>query len=328
MNFQGGLPVLPRHPIVIALVLVLCIGLCLPTAAQLPPDELILVPDFGTLNIMAFDAFNGDVYDLAFLSGSSHFFVPFDVAAGPVGTVLVSGGATNAVHWFDVLTGDYLGIAAPFGGVDTDLLQSPNGMYRSAVPDTITLLVTASSGANANSVVEFDGGGTYIGTRVAPGAGWLDKPTDVVKRGAPYNDLLVTAKDTGIVHRYALDGTPMTDFAVLSPRLDRIHWDEDNDEVLVVAYDGADEGINRFSGAGVFLGRLDPGSLTRYHGVCPLGNGNLLVSTLGGVAEIDLAGNLVEMEAPNLGAAARLIPITIPGLVFRDGFESGATDEW
>lgn len=319
---------LTPRPTAIALVLMLSVALCFPAAAQLPPDELILVPDFGTLNIMAFDAFNGDVYDLAFLSGSGHFFVPFDVAPGPVGTVVVSGGATNAVHWFDVLTGDYLGVAAPFSGVDTDILGSPSGMYRFSVPDTTSLLVTAQSGLNANSVVEFNAGGTYIGTRVAPGAGGLDEPTDVVKRGAPYNDLLVTANDTGIVHRYALDGTPMTDFAALSPHLNRIHWDEVNDEVLVVAYDGADEGINRFSGAGLFLGRLDPGSLTHYHGVCPLGNGNLLVSTLVGVAEIDLAGNLVEMKAPNLGAAARLIPITIPGLIFRDGFESGDTLEW
>jgi len=284
---------------------------------------------------MAFDAFNGDVHDLDFIPYHESLVIPTAVEKGPVGIVLVSELAANAVYQFDYLTGEYLGVFAPWSGIDTDIVHSPFGMFKfkSPDPDSPNLLVVSggSTGTNTFSVVEFNGSGTYVGARVAPGAGGLDKPRGIIKRDDPFNDLLVTSMDTGVVHRFDLAGNPLSDFAVIEGggRLEQIHVVPATGDVLVVVNTSAPKGIHRFTSDGTFVATLAPPGIDKYKGVASLGNGNLLVTTnRDGVFEMDYDGNLIETMTDTHAGYPKLINITTPGEIFRDGFESGTLEEW
>ena len=72
------------------------------------------------------------------------------------------------------------------------------------------LLVAVQSGANGNSVAEFDTSGNYLGNFVAIGSGGLDGPFDVYPRTT---DWLVPSINTDNVLRYDVAGAPLGVFA-------------------------------------------------------------------------------------------------------------------
>lgn len=160
-----------------------------------------------------------------------------------------------------------------------------------------TLVVTVASGVNANSVVELDADGNYLGYFIEPGLDDLNSPWFVAFRD---DDVLVSTSGSEAVHSFSQDGT------TANPRfVNEIRWPEQIEEtpegtVLVANWNTRantpPRGVHEYSATGEHLGHYAVPGANSYAGVHPLGNGNILTTTEDGVFEIDRTGALVEEE--------------------------------
>ena len=264
----------------------------------LPQTGYLLIPESTNDRVMAFDPANGNLVDADFIpSDPAHLNTPIHAVLSADGnSILVSDQLEDVVQQYD-LNGNYVGVFAPAGGVDTSILDNIRGM---ALRPNGNLLVTVGGGANANAVAEFDTSGNYLGNFVANGAGGLDSPFDVLLRSAQ-SDYLVGGITSDKIHRYDLTGASLGDFFSIDTFPEQIAL-ADNGNVLIGNFSGIQEGVVELTTGGALVGVYTAPGLGSYRGVYELPNGNILTTTGSGVFEIDRLGNLVDTKIAGVSA--------------------------
>ena len=273
-------------------------------------DGVLLIPDSTNKRIMAFDPVSGVLMDPVFIQlDDPATGTAIHALLGPNDTILVSDQTRNVVHEYD-LAGTYLGVFAPAGGADTGILQNIRGM---ALRPNGHLLVTVGAGTNANAIAEFDTAGNYLGNFVANNSGGLASPFDVYLRAG--TDWLVSSIDADLILRYHLDtGAPLGNLAAINNVPQQIHQIA-NGNVLVGNFSGTQTGVVELTAAGALVGVHTAPGLGSYRGVYELPGGTLLVSTAGGVFEIDRAGNLLDTK--HTGQSRFIQWVVLPGIELR-----------
>lgn len=260
--------------------------------------SILLIPESTNDRVMAFNPFNGEPIDLDFVpADTTNLATPINAILTPDGTsVLVSDQINDDVLEYD-LNGNFVGI---YAGNNTAVLDNILGMnFRS----NGNLLVSVTSGANQDSIAEFDPAGAYLGNFVAIGAGGLDGPFDIYPREG--TDWLVSSINppTEAVLRYNYTtGAFIANLNTVNNFAEQIST-ASNGDVLVANFGGTQEGIVRFTSGGTLIGVINPAATGGgYRGVYELGNGNLLVTTGTGVHEVTSAGVFVESEIVDVSA--------------------------
>lgn len=272
----------------------------------LPASGLLLIPESTNHRVMAFDPTTGDLVDADFIpSDSTNLSTPINAILGPDGdSFLVSDQLKDVVQEYD-LDGNYVGIFAPAGGPDVSILDNVRGIALRA--SDRHLLVTVGSGANADTVAEFDTDGVHVGNFIAAGAGGLSSPFDVYER---VGDFLVGGINSDAIHRYDASGSPLADLSGLNGFPEQIA-ETASGRVLVGNFSGTQEGVVEFAADGSsIIGVYNPALLGGYRGVYELPNGNILTTNSAGVHEIDRSGTLVETKIS--GVSARFIEYVAP----------------
>ncbi len=286
-----------------------------PALAMLSGPGLLLIPDAANKRVMAFDPANGDVIDPNFVpSDPANLSLPTAaILSADDNLILVSETTDDLVQAYD-LAGDYQGVFAPAGGVDTAIIQNPRGM---TLREDGSLLLAIGFGGNADSIIQLDSAGNFLNQFVAAGAGGLNDPFDVLIRGT---DLFVSGFNSEAIHRYNADtGEFLNDFAQLDGRPEQIS-DSTNGHLLVGVTDGNQRGILEFDADGNLLNHISPSGFGRMRAAFELGNGNILTTPDEGVFEIDREENVIETKIRGLGL--RYIKF-----VLRDADNDGVGDD-
>ena len=276
--------------------LLLLLGLVAPLAcaplAHAQVVSAIYVPDSINDRVLSLDPATGAVVNPALIQDARLGTAVQAIQGFNRDGILVSDQTADVV-WQYTSAGAFVGVFAPAGGPNIAVLDNIRGIALSR--DGERLLVTVSSGPNANAVVAFDRAGAVVATPVAAGAGGLLSPWDVFERAA---DVLVGGSGNGSVLRYGLDGTPLGTFAGGLSFPQQIA-DSRAGGVLVANFSPlAERGIYEYDASGALLGRttiVDP-LLGAPRGVYDLASGNLLVATSAGVYEVTRAGALVSTK--------------------------------
>ncbi|MFS8499202.1 MAG: S8 family serine peptidase [Micromonosporaceae bacterium] len=282
---------------------------------QLLRDGVLLVPNSATANrgVMAFDPHTGDLIDPEFIphfpfDPSTTLYTPKHLLVKPDGSGFLM---TDQVRWviteYD-LEGNFRKVFAPVSGErQPELMGNLRGMAWSPWG---TLLVTVASGDNANSIVELDADGNFLGTFIEPGFGGLNSPWYLLFRE---QDLLVSASGSSGIHRYSHDGTQyLGRFADLNWPAQMVELDNGN--ILTVNWSGTGgAGVREFDADGNLVGSYVAAG-SSYAGVWELGNGNILTTTSTGVYEIDRAGEVMNTKFDG-GRARYVTPVRMPGLL-------------
>ncbi|MEZ4770989.1 MAG: ExeM/NucH family extracellular endonuclease [Caldilineales bacterium] len=265
---------------------------------------LLLIPDSTNDRVMAFDPTTGNLVDADFIPADpDNLSTPKSAIFSAGGdSILVSDQIDDVVQEYD-LSGNYLGVFAPAGGLNTAILDNITGI---ALRPNGNLLVTVNSGANQDSVAEFDTSGNYLGNFVANGSGGLDGPFDVYERTG---DWLVSGINSDNVLRYDLTGAFIAGLAGINNFPQQVAGAE-NSNVLIGNFGGTQEGVVELTAAGALVGVYDPSSLGGYRGAYELPNGNILTTNGSGVHEIDRSGNLVQSKIT--GVSAQYIEYVAP----------------
>jgi hypothetical protein len=280
---------------------------------ELLRDGVLLVPNQTTGAVMTFDQQTGELLDEQFIpwhafdpgSSSASAYSPIHVLPTATGDgFLLSDQLRWAITEYD-LAGNFRRVFAPTTGDRGEIIGNIRGM---AWSPSGTLLVTAASGDNANSVVEFDADGTYLGTFIPPGLDGLNSPWHVLPRDG---DVLVSASGSSAIHSFAPDG------AGANARFAELNWpaqmvELDNGNVLTVNWSGGDgSAVREYDRDGNLVGRY-VASGSSYKGAHELGNGNLLVTTSTGVHEIDRAATVFNTKASGIGTARYITHVRLP----------------
>lgn len=246
--------------------------------------QLLLIPDWTNDNVLSFDPITGDLVNSNYIPPNpGNLASPKHALLNSNGFISVSDQITDLVQKFDT-TGNYLGIFAPEGGVNTAILDNLRGHgYRS----NGNLVVTVGSGGNQNAVPEFDAAGNYLGNFIAIGAGGLNSPFCIIFRNS---DVLVTGSGSDAAHRYDLSGN------YLNNLITGINFPQQIIELsngnLAVAVFSTPSGLGIYDTNGTQLNFFTQVSGLR--GVYQLPSGNYLVTNASGLHEIDGAnGNLI-----------------------------------
>ncbi len=267
--------------------------------------KLLLIPDWTNDNVLAFDPTTGDLVNANYIpSNPGNLASPKHALLNPAGFVSVSDQITDLVQKFDT-AGNYIGIFAPAGGVNNNILDNIRGHgYR---PNG-NLVVTVGSGANANGIPEFDAGGNFLGNFIANGAGGLNSPFDILFRT---NDVLVTASSSDAAHRYDLSGNYMDNL------ISGVNFPQDIVELpngnLALAVFSTPSGLGIYTANGNQLHFFT--AVTGLRSVYLLPGGTYLVTNGAGLHEIDSTnGNLIRTiySASNLQYISLVDYSTIP----------------
>lgn len=263
--------------------------------AALNDGGLLLIPNSTLGQLMAFDPHSGELIDEAFLVlDEEDTGTVIHALMRPNGNILISDQTRNVVHQYN-LDGDYLGVFAPAGGANTNILQNIRGI---ALRENGHVLVTVGGGNNADAVAEFDENGNYLGNFIANGSGGLQSPFDIYQRGN--SEWLVSSINTNQILRYGPTGEPVGVFGSINSFPQQI-FEQSGGEVLVGNFSGTQTGVVEFESNGTLIDVYNPDGVSSYRGVRELGNGNILTATSGGVFEIDHTGQLVETHYVGVG---------------------------
>ncbi|HKQ48463.1 MAG TPA: thrombospondin type 3 repeat-containing protein [Phycisphaerae bacterium] len=272
-------------------------GLADPARALLATRGLLLIPDRTSDRIMAFDPATGNLVDPNFVPADmAHLSTAVSAVLSANGQrILVSDINTDAVHAYD-LNGNYVGIFAPAGGVDTMILDEPAGL---ALRPNGNLLVGVNAGANQSAVAEFDTNGAYVGNFVANGAGGLGLPNQL----RFYTDELLVSDSGGqeILRYDANTGASLGSFALVHQHPRELAT-ASNGRLLAAANSGNQRGIIEYAPNAAVTNHFTPFQLIAANGVHELTTGNLLVTGLFGIFEIDRNTHAVEPKLLNLSA--------------------------
>ncbi len=245
-------------------------------------SKVLLVTDWTADRVYMFNSTNGDLIDTAFIPRSSPLLQSPRHALQHPNTkdILVTDQLSDVVQRFN-RNGTYKGVFAPIGGPITTILDNIRGMSFIAGNN---LLVTVGSGANQNTVQQFDSAGNHLGTFLPTTN--LNSPFFVTLRGS---DMLVSNfSGTNRVSSFDLSGNFISYFYVGSSFAgpQQIH-ELPNGNVLVAAF-SPPSGIAYLTPSGTFV-RLINASITGNRSAYLLGNGNYLTTNGAGVHEIDSA---------------------------------------
>jgi len=246
---------------------------------DIPEGGLLLIPDSGDDRVMAFDPVTGDLIDANFIpSQSDYLSTPIHIIlSGEEDSFLITDQIMDCVQEFS-LEGEYLGIFAPSGGVDTSILDNIRGMF---LRDNGNYLVTVAGGSNTNSIAEFNTDGVYLGNFITAGSGGLNGPWCIIYRDG-FEDYLISANGSNAIHRYNADGTFNEIFASSINFPEQI-VEISNGNILAAAF-SSPSGIYEYDSQGNQIGYYSP--VTGLRGVYELGNGNILTTNGSGVYEM------------------------------------------
>lgn len=249
---------------------------------------ILLVPDSTNKRIMAFDPISGDLVDADFIpADTAHLSTPKHAILSADGqSILVADQLTDGVYEYD-FDGNYVGLFAPAGGVNTAILDNIRGI---ALRPNGNLLVTVGSSGNANAVAEFDTSGNYLGNFVAIGAGGISSPFAILHRTS---DVLVDASTSDNVHRYDTSGTYL-DNLITAIAFAQQMAQAGNGNLLIANFSTPNSGVQEYTAAGAAVATYSV--VTGNRGAYELGNGNILTSNGSGVYEISRANVLVATE--------------------------------
>ena len=282
-------------------------------------DGVLLVPNSAASNrgVMAFDPEDGTLIDTRFIPhhaySESTLYTPNQVLPTLDGTgFLVADQIQSVITEYD-LDGNFRGFFAPGDdGRDFAIMQNIRGMAWSPKG---TLLVTVATGVNADSIIELDRDGAFLGRYVEQGLDGMDGPWFLAFRD---DDLLISANGSRTVHSFSKDGTTAN-----PPFATNLNWPEQiaetaNGNILVANWSGTTStrppGIHEFDAEGNHVGHYQPPG-NSFAGVHPLGNGNMLVTTeqrclrdrphrLGAAAGADGRPRSVHLRDPHARPAA------------------------
>ncbi len=267
---------------------------------------VLLVPESTNDRVMAFDPTTGDLLDADFIAADpTNLSTPIQaILAADFNSILVSDQLEDVVQQY-ALDGTYMGVFAPAGGVDTNILDNVRGI---ALDVDGNLLVTVGGGSNDDAVAQFDQSGNYLGNFVANGDGGLDSPFDVILTSS--GNYLVAGITSDNIMQFDSTGNYIADLTAVDNFPEQL-FETTSGNILVGNFSGADEGVVEYTSAGALVGVYDPVSLGGYRGAYELPNGNILTTNGSGVHEIDRAGNLVETKIA--GVSARFVTFVQPG---------------
>ena len=268
------------------------------TGSLIGTVPVLLIPDNTLQTIAVFDAETGELIDARYIDYSvATTTSAVQALLSPRNTIVVSHQAASAEESFVTefnLDGEYLGIFAPAGGADGDLIQNIRGI---AFAEDGHLLVSSAAGGNANAIARFDHDGQYAGNFIDSGAGGLASPFDVQMR--PGQDWLVSSINSNQILRYSRDGAFLDAFASISSFPQQIHITESNN-VLVANFSGS-QGIYEYQDNATLIGSYHNSNLGSYRGVFELPNGEFLVTNQNGVHRMNRLGqNLATEHAGNM----------------------------
>ncbi len=258
-----------------------------PTGAADSMMNVLFVANSTTDSIMVLDPQTGDVIDPYFLDVNigGGLSTPGQALMHPDNQrVLVLDQFNDIITAYD-LAGHDLGVWAPQGGANADIMDAPHSM--TWLPNG-QMAVTVGLGANADSVILFDQTGAYQGRLISPTNG-LDSPYDLFVRD---NDLLTTQSSGGVnnfrpLKTFTFDGTFISNFSSVN-RFPQQIAQARNGNILVADFVGDQTGILEYTNTptGTLVARYDDGVLPSYRGVYDLPNNNLLVATGLGLYEL------------------------------------------
>lgn len=253
---------------------------------------LLLIPDSTNKRLMALDPSSGDVVALDFITlDPDATGTAIHAILGPSNTFLVSDQTRNVVHQYDI-DGNYLGVFAPAGGANTAIMQNIRGI---ALRPNGNLLVSVGSGANANSIAEFDQAGNYLGNFVPNGSGGLESPFDVYERVG--TDWLVSSINTNQILSYELEsGGFIGEFAPVISFPQQHYEIPGGGNVLVGNFSGGQVGVVELTTDGELVGVYRPGTMSGFRGVYDLDDGHILATSTDGVFVIDRNNNLIDTK--------------------------------
>ena len=249
---------------------------------------ILLAPDSTNKRVMAFDPLNGDLVDADFIpADTAHLSTPKHAMLSADGqSILVADQITDGVYQYD-FDGNYIGLFAPAGGVNTAILDNIRGM---ALRPNGNLLVTVGSSGNANAIAEFDTSGNYLGNFIAAGSGGLSSPFAILHRTS---DVLVDASTSDNVHRYDTSGAYL-DNLITAIAFAQQMVEAANSNILIANFSTPNSGVQEYTAAGAAVATYT--IVTGNRGAYELGNGNILTSNASGVHEISRANVLVATE--------------------------------
>lgn len=238
----------------------------------------LLIPEWTNDKVYAFDSQTGDLIDPDFIpSTPTTLQSPRHAFESPWGTIMVADQISDAVQEFDT-SGVFIRTYAPAGGPNPSILDNIRGVFFK--PDR-KLLVTVGSGANQNTVQQFDTGGVPMGAFIPVGN--LNSPFYIIKRNSEY--LIANSSAPNDVQKYDLNGVFISNFIVsasLTFPQQIIRLQNGN---LVIAGFSSPSGLVFFDSTGTYLNTFT--GVTGNRGVYKLGNGNYLTTNGTGVHEID-----------------------------------------
>jgi hypothetical protein len=248
-------------------------------------DAYIMIPEWTDDKVYLFNAQNGDLVDANFIPTTApQLQSPKNALLHFSGRyLLVSDQISDVVQKFDT-NGTYIGVFCPVGGPITTIVDNMRSVTYRINKNT---LVTVGSGANQNTVQQFDSGGVHIGTFASTG---INSPFDVLIRST---DILISnSGGTNRITRYDANGTFLSNFYTGSSFAFPEQLTRLPNGLIVAAAFSNPSGTAILDSAGNFIKLLNV--VTGCRGVYLLGNGHYIVTNAAGVHEIDSAnGSLV-----------------------------------
>lgn len=241
-------------------------------------EKSIMFVESTNDQVWILDYQTGEVIESNYISGTGLLNTPIQARQHPNGFITISDQVNDGVFKFDT-SGAYLGVFAPYGGINNDTLDNVRGhTYRK---NGHLLVANAKTGVQA--ITEFDTSGIYVGHFIAPGSGGLNSPWDILFRS---DDILVSASSSRAIHRYDTTGNYIDNFFTAN---NNNYFPEQMYQLpggrIAVADYGVGGGIKIYNSVGDSLKKLDV--VTGNRGIMQLGNGNFITTNASGVYEID-----------------------------------------
>jgi len=248
-------------------------------------EKFLLIADWTFDRVWAFNPQNGDIIDTAFISHSNpQLQSPKHALQTHDNFILVADQISDLVQKFDT-NGTYISHFAPSGGVNTSIVDNMRGI---AFRPNRNLLATVGSGANQNTVQEFDISGNHIGSFISLGT--LNSPFDVHYRNS---DILVSnSSGPNDITSYDHNGVFISNFiASTNLAFPQQILRLPNGNLAVCGF-SSPSGLILFDASGNYIRSLI--GVTGLRGAYLLDNGNYLVTNGAGVHELDSAsGSLI-----------------------------------
>lgn len=266
---------------------------CETVTVQSLSGQFLLVPDSDNDRIMALDPATGNLIDPDFIPNGAYFSTPIQAILNHDKTgYLVSDQLQDVVQEFD-LNGNYIGVFAPASGPNPTELNNVRGICLRPNGNLLVSVGSGSSCVNAESVVEYDTDGNFVGQFVT-----VVDAFDVIYRPATDDYLVADIENPDFIKRYDNNGN------FIEIITSNVNFPEQiaiasNDNILVGCF-SAPSGVHEYQPDGTLVGIYGPVSGNR--GAFELPNMNILTTNGSGVHEIDKNGNLIETKVDNVSA--------------------------